>query len=146
MEPLSAIASAIALGQATKEIGKFSRFVKTLGDIPDDYRDFVKELEETSEVAQELNELVKDHGASFGKGLGKMSEDLRSIAQTLRQLLEDVTRVSKTQGRESSRSTTTISTFRFERKRSEITKLQGRMRGTRDNITFYLQKLILQQS
>lgn len=139
MEPLSIAASAVAFGQATKQLVKFARFAKSLGDIPDDYRDFVKELKDTSELAQEVDELVKEYGGLDGQSLNVVKEDLEHIVQSLRQLSEDVRRSPKRKSSETIGNLDKISTIRWEKKKTDIAKLREYMRRTRHNLSLHLQ-------
>lgn len=146
MEPLSAAASAIALAQAIKELAKFARFAKSLADIPEDYRDFVKELEDISELAEKVDGLVADHGVLDVKSLNTLKDDLENVVQSLHRLSEDVKRTSREKKSDSFGKTAKISTIRWEKKKSEIAKLRDSMRRTRDNLAFHLQIITFQQT
>lgn len=133
-------AAAIAFAQAAQAIIEIA---KGLSAIPDDYRLFVQELYDISNLALYLDKVVENYEFDSTKGFYELRRDLEDVVQSLHQLSADVKRQSRVKvkpfGDSPNNGSDRVSTFRWERKKSEIERLRQTMRRIRDNLSLYLQ-------
>lgn len=138
MEPLSAVASVIALAQAAEKLVSAGKFAKSIGQIPKEYSELLDELRINQTLAQQIDQRIHQYDVADGEMLGDLRMHLNGSVQRLEELVAVVKRASRaSEGDRSSK----VSTLRWQMNKSELANIKASMKQTKDNLQLCLQML-----
>lgn len=147
MEPLSAVASVIALTQAIEKLLKAAKLAKSVGQIPREYLELVEELELNRALAQEVTEHIRYQNGGDWQMLRDISSRLNGGVKSLEQITDMVVKKpSRSSQNGRNEGVTVISTFRWQMNKHEIAKTREQFRQIKGSLQLCLQLLMSTQS
>lgn len=146
MDPLSAVASAIALFQAAKGISKGVQFLRSLRGVPAEFSDLLDELSTLQSVVDhveaasaELPSLAPPFLSRVDCGIiVSLKDDLVLITDELNSMCSRLAKPQRRPAHEAvpdGSQTERVSLFRWQAEKGNITKIRNKARNTREHLT-----------